>query len=175
MGTLAHCVCECGNTKNTYIYDIVNGKIRSCGCLLAESRIKNADRMRLGAGIAASNSYYYRYKQSAKDRDIEFLLDKEDFDKITSKNCFYCDSLPEKRTSGYLDQYIFANGIDRVDSNVGYNTSNTVPCCRFCNVLKMKHNVNDFLLQIKKIYENLDLSRDESEISYKLIHGEHHD
>lgn len=31
-----HCVCDCGNTKDVLQQNLVNGHVRSCGCLLVE-------------------------------------------------------------------------------------------------------------------------------------------
>jgi hypothetical protein len=35
------CVCDCGEQKIAYGYLLVNGHVRSCGCLRADSQMKN--------------------------------------------------------------------------------------------------------------------------------------
>lgn len=36
--TYARCVCDCGNEKDIYLYNILKGATKSCGCLERESR-----------------------------------------------------------------------------------------------------------------------------------------
>lgn len=45
------------------------------------------------------------------------------------------------------------NGIDRLDSNIGYNIENCVTCCKQCNIMKNVWSEKDFLNKIKEIYE----------------------
>lgn len=37
-GRIAKCKCECGETKEIYFYNVINGKSKSCGCFERESR-----------------------------------------------------------------------------------------------------------------------------------------
>ena len=46
-------------------------------------------------------------------------------------------------------------GIDRKDNNKGYTNDNCVPCCGFCNKMKMDHSIDEFYSQIIRIYNNL--------------------
>lgn len=43
------------------------------------------------------------------------------------------------------------NGIDRIDSNIGYITSNCVTCCGGCNIAKGKKTPDEFIDQCKII------------------------
>ena len=47
--------------------------------------------------------------------------------------------------------YLYS-GIDRIDSNLGYLENNVVPCCKFCNFMKLNLTTEDFLNRIAKIY-----------------------
>ena len=51
------------------------------------------------------------------------------------------------------------NGVDRIDSSLGYSVNNCLPCCEKCNKMKLVYETNDFLNHIKQIYEfnNLNL------------------
>ena len=40
-GKLVICKCECGTEKKLKLYDLKNGKTKSCGCI---RRLKGADR-----------------------------------------------------------------------------------------------------------------------------------
>ena len=43
------------------------------------------------------------------------------------------------------------NGIDRVDSKIGYVEGNIVPCCEKCNFMKSNLEVDVFLEHVHKI------------------------
>ena len=90
------------------------------------------------------NVTYYKYHHGAIERKLEFTLTKEDFESIIINNCYYCKSKPTKYS-----------GIDRFDNNEGYTLENCVPCCTTCNFLKHTLSYDDFILQIKKIYNHL--------------------
>lgn len=85
---------------------------------------------------------FHKYKDTAKYRGHEFELDCDDFNLLLNENCHYCNSKK-------------SNGIDRVDSNIGYIKGNVLPCCKKCNFMKNTHSYNDFLKHISIIYKNL--------------------
>ena len=82
---------------------------------------------------------YNIYKKNAIRRNIDFQLTKEEFYAITSQPCHYC---------GDLHNY---NGVDRIESNKGYYVNNCVPCCEYCNKMKLDYSVDFWLNHIKKI------------------------
>ena len=95
------------------------------------------------------------YKTRAKSRGIEFHLNIDEFIDIVIKDCLYCGSKPSLRKR---ERYtIKVNGVDRLDSAIGYVKGNVVPCCGICNQMKSNHDPSDFKLHIKKIYENMKL------------------
>ena len=71
---------------------------------------------------------------------------------IITKNCHYCNAAPSlphiKRSTNGL---FISNGIDRLDSNIGYIYENCVPCCRTCNVMKNVLTHNEFITHIERI------------------------
>jgi len=50
------------------------------------------------------------------------------------------------------DDFILVNGIDRINSNIGYIEGNVVPCCKHCNRAKNTMSDSEFREWIKKIY-----------------------
>lgn len=90
------------------------------------------------------NVTYSKYQHGALERKLEFTLTKENFDTIIIKDCHYCKSSPVKYS-----------GIDRFDNNKGYTLDNCVACCTTCNFLKHTLSYDDFIIQIKKIYNHL--------------------
>lgn len=137
--------CDCGNETIHEGYRVKSGIIKSCGC----SRKRNIND--------TNKLKYYSfsdYKYRANKKNIKFELDFYEFDKLTSSNCFYCGSEPEFRSRKYkYNGYI--NGIDRINPNIGYISSNVVSCCKYCNIAKNSLSQNEFLELISKIYENL--------------------
>jgi hypothetical protein len=85
---------------------------------------------------------YTTYRNGAKFRNMEFNLTEDEFNIYWQVPCHYCGS------------DIDTIGIDRVDSTIGYNMSNIVPCCTICNMMKMDLDSKVFLTQIEKIYQH---------------------
>lgn len=102
------------------------------------------------------NILYNQYKQNAILRGFNFDLSKENFVNLVSSNCHYCGSAPEEKQ--HLKRYnktetpVFTNGIDRIDSRLGYTITNCVPCCTVCNRMKLDYDLNFFHNHISKIY-----------------------
>lgn len=85
---------------------------------------------------------FKRYQYDSQRYSRRFNLTFEQFSEIVVRPCEYCGS--EKSL-----------GVDRVDSSIGYEIENCVPCCRICNVMKNSLSVEDFLDHIKKIFEKV--------------------
>lgn len=99
---------------------------------------------------------YQSYIQAAKKRSLSWNIEYKQFLEITKQKCYYCDAEPEMRPS-HSKRWGFKfpmSGIDRIDSNRGYEIDNVVPCCSYCNQAKWDHDVQDFLLWIKRVYSH---------------------
>jgi hypothetical protein len=136
---------------------------------------KRPQKMRTEPGEASFNNLFSIYKTSARARGVEFNLSKEAFKELATKACHYCGEPPKPynkyyNRSGSVQkcmphifeetanrQWIFVNGIDRLVSDVGYITDNCVTCCSTCNYLKSDSSLEDFLVEIKRIYEHMNL------------------
>lgn len=89
----------------------------------------------------STNGQYNIYKRSADQRNIEFCLEVPLYESIVRSPCVYCNEVQER---GF-------NGIDRVDSDVGYVESNCFSCCQMCNYMKGCCGVDYFLKKIEHI------------------------
>lgn len=147
------CKCDCGNLKEICRSDFLNKNTQSCGCIRTEylQSKKNID--------CAFQKLLYTYKKNAKARGLEFNLSESEFRTLTKQNCFYCNSFPSSKLQrGNKNEYNYIyNGIDRVDNTKGYSICNCVPCCKKCNRMKMDFSKKDFLEQIAKISQYLNL------------------
>lgn len=149
--------CSCGIEKLVLTSNLTKGKTKSCGCLrneISTKRILQYPGEKFDKGIGSCNFLWNRYKQSAKKRHIEFLLNKEEFKTLTSKKCTYCNSEPSQYIKGHRSNggYIY-NGIDRVNPSIGYVLKNCVTCCDKCNYMKRLMTVEDFLSHVNKIFQ----------------------
>ena len=87
------------------------------------------------------NLQYGVYSRSARDKNLDFEILQEEFDKLVKEPCHYCDVIQER---GF-------NGIDRLGSNIGYIVDNCVSCCKTCNYMKCSLSVDVFLKRIEHI------------------------
>lgn len=86
------------------------------------------------------------YKSRAEQKKVEFTLTKDEFVSLREKDCHYCErSYTEK---------VHINGIDRLDSSIGYTSSNCVSCCGDCNYAKGTIDECVFLQKCVLIHKN---------------------
>lgn len=151
------CKCDCGNEIVARKYSLFNGLIKSCKCLHKEA-------IRLQKGAASFNKLYSQYKKDAIRRRLLFELSKEEFNKLTSSNCYYCGKSPSTVTKqikvsekgkrhGFFGNYIY-NGIDRKDSKKGYAVDNCMPCCNKCNFIKQLMSIDEFRNWVLRVHAN---------------------
>lgn len=105
----------------------------------------------------AYNVFRGNYKRAAIHRGLSWNLSPEEFKNIVSKPCYYCGAEPIQKN--HLKRYmrvktpVYLNGIDRINSKLGYSIENCVPCCEKCNRMKLDYSKEDFLSHIEKIYK----------------------
>lgn len=146
---LWECTCTCGNNTITTGSRLRSFHTKSCGCLVPS---KLRTRV-IGWESGAQNNLYAQYKSNAKGRDLEFALSKDHFIYLTQENCYYCNCQPSNaiKYGNHLYKY---NGLDRIDSSLGYIESNVLPCCIVCNTMKFDLPQNEFYNHIKNIILN---------------------
>lgn len=164
-GGLWKCLCDCGNTKNVKGYQIIN--IDSCGCAVKE-RIEELSKSLRKYSERTINKRYKTHVIGAKIRNM-LPMPKEEWLKLVFLPCQYCGSYDvrnEFRGNRYkhtlitvskeeIEKYeLKMNGIDRVDSKLGYIEGNCVPCCYKCNCMKRNYSLEEFLVRIKRVYEH---------------------
>lgn len=150
-----NCICDCGKEITVRLTSMKSGHSTSCGCYIAEC---TKERFIKPEGEASFNALYGSYRKSAKNRNHEFTLSKDEFREITLQDCFYCGVAPSQfRNHSYVNGFYIHNGIDRVDNNIGYDKENCVACCEWCNRMKLNYSLSEFEEQIEKVYLNLKL------------------
>ena len=138
------CRCDCGNETVVRGDHLREGASRSCRCL-----------RNLPTGHAAFNALYKVYIRWAKKRNLVWNLSREQFRDLTQGSCSYCGSLPQqiygKKSSN--GRYIY-NGIDRIDSSLGYVPNNVTSCCGQCNMAKRDMTVGEFIAWGRSFYKH---------------------
>lgn len=150
------CLCDCGKQCKIRASNLTCGITKSCGCLAMENMNKFIQsHVKKPPGIRCRNYVYNSYKTGSKARKLQFELSIEEFERLTSLNCYYCGVNPSNiRKSEYGNGEFIYNGIDRVDNNKGYVIGNCVPCCYVCNFMKRALSLEIFVSQSIKISKN---------------------
>lgn len=134
------CDCDCKKTAICDSRGLLKGNIKSCGCLHDGSK-------------ASFNEIFSKYRVGAKKRNLEFSLDKEEFKLFIDANCHYCGAEPSQIAKSGIP-YLY-NGIDRIDSLIGYTKDNLVTSCIKCNRMKAAISYDEFIFNIFSIYLNM--------------------
>lgn len=81
---------------------------------------------------------YNSIRKGASIRNMIFDLSFKEYLPFYNQPCCYCGSTDR-------------NGLDRLDSSMGYNKNNVVSCCTACNIMKSTLDPRDFVFQCRKI------------------------
>ena len=152
------CKCDCGGTKITRGHTLRNGKCKSCGaCGLSRLQAAKDKPQRLA---------YKSYKLGAKNRGLPFSITYDTFLELTEKPCHLCGRKPYERKYGFTrkrysigvhaDVSSVFNGLDRLDSELGYIDGNVAACCAMCNRMKSDFCLDTFLEKVVEIYKNME-------------------
>jgi hypothetical protein len=157
--------CICGNIETAPKYSLSQSKkFRNTYCCstcrkdkISEwaktASVKYKDPIEGKCSILFSN-----YRSKCKKKSWVFNLTFDQFKQLVTSNCHYCNLEPNKcrkdRSKSRLGlSRVYFNGVDRIDSSIGYNIDNVVSCCEDCNKAKRNLSYTQFLNLIKRIYE----------------------
>lgn len=147
------CICSCGTNKSvTHRTLMKHNNVQNCGCKTIDTLIKRSSNPN-----AAFKKVYRNYTNRAKVYGIHWSLTDNEFYKLTQEKCFYCGIEPNKISkpwSKYSPEFTY-NGIDRIDSNKGYELTNCLTCCTKCNYAKNTMSIEEFKKWIVRIYKHL--------------------
>jgi hypothetical protein len=160
------CKCDCGNNKAIRSDALRTGVTKSCGCYHPEEKPRRKPVLKIGQ--SQKNALYRGYRYAAKQREIEFSLSVETFERLIALDCFYCGCKPstKSRTLNRFGDFYY-NGIDRLDSSKGYIEGNVVPCCKKCNLGKRDYSYEEFVNWIKRTADHLNAK----EVSNALLNN----
>jgi len=126
--------------SSKYCSDICRKTVR--GRVNKKNEERRADKISSGDINFIAKDAFLRYKRESTKRGLVFNLTLDFFIKHVNAPCYYCGDL------------IIKVGFDRLDNNVGYIESNSVPCCAVCNFMKRNMNLDLFIEKCIKISYN---------------------
>jgi len=94
------------------------------------------------------SSYLLRSNYCGNDFELSF----EEFEKIVTSKCYYCN-VPYKE---------FLLGVDQLECSKGYTKTNSIPCCEMCNMMKNTLNEATFILMCAHIARHNNIIKIES-------------
>lgn len=92
-----------------------------------------------GHSIIARRRSQYMHK--AKERGLRFALSYDEMHDLLGRPCAYCGGE--------------GGGIDRIDSDKGYEAGNVNPCCWECNQMKNDTPLAEWVARMKQIIEHV--------------------
>lgn len=162
--------CACGNSqwvRYDYIAKVKKRGIKGClkcsgpGRLRSKTSkpLKETARRKYNERDFAIRQHYAVYKSVAlRRKKISFDISFEEFLEYVNGECYYCGRPPYRvyKIHTYKKvNHIVMNGIDRIDSNLGYENLNIRTCCTVCNQMKSNLSENVFLEHVRNISKKL--------------------
>lgn len=145
------CQCICGNIAKYDASHLNTGRSKNCSRCSYKTRPQSEVKY-----TPLERLFNLSIVQRVKKKNIPLEITIDEYSNIIEANCYYCGAEPLlKRYAGGI---IWANGVDRIDSSIGYTLDNCVACCKKCNTMKMDMKVYDFFEQILKIVKHHNLN-----------------
>ena len=146
------CKCEiCGKTREVG-FDSLNNRENSSYNKNGETLCSDCANGKMSGENSGKYIHgqvrFSEYQSNARKRNIEFNLTPIEFKEIVEKPCHYWGGHSIERNPQSR-----GNGIDRKDSNLGYQYINCVPCCSTCNFFKNTMEYKEFLKYIRDLYK----------------------
>lgn len=155
------CICECGSIHTVTGESIRSGKSKSCGCIQKIPPNYEPDRKK-----AIYKNLYKSMKDRSIKKGIKTNISLNEFIEISKQPCYYCglknsnyaNDLAVKKWNDKIknergNEIVYYNGIDRIDSSIGYLKNNIVSCCKYCNIAKNVMSQIEFKEFIKRVYD----------------------
>lgn len=150
-----NCLCACGVNKVVNSSSLIRGNTKSCGCWYKEF---NTLRFQKDPQETNLVDLWHNYRAGATKRKLSFELSKDEFRYLVSQPCTYCGLPPSRELKTHRNQEmpgrangILYTGIDRVDSNIGYTSKNSVSCCFICNRAKNNMTMDEWESWLERI------------------------
>lgn len=144
---------EYGRRRRKELKEVINKKVRE-----ARANDPNkAEKQKRARQLPRQR--WHQFKRAAIRRQKTFSITYEQFINLIGMPCYYCNNeLGKKVETG--------SGLDRLDNSLGYEITNVVSCCTFCNKLKgsMFNNIEmkaiaNIIILLKRKNDSLDITQ----------------
>jgi hypothetical protein len=144
--TMTERICvDCGNGFEAYLtrYNKEGKRCSHCRDTMAAQDAKRSGRVRKynEERLKASSLHFKEYYTNAHERGYEFTLTLEQFQELVVQPCYYCNVFSPTE----------ANGLDRINNDIGYTPENCKSCCGICNRMKSFYHPVFFVEKVKHI------------------------
>jgi hypothetical protein len=129
--------CDCGKEKAVAYFNVRHGRQVSCGCLRGPAALGGRKQYQPGISNHSPKTLYSIFCREARKRNLVNELSLEQWQNLRRMPCGYCG----------LD----ATGIDRIESSLGYLSSNVTAACERCNKMKGSQSASDWYAQIERV------------------------
>lgn len=134
------CLCGCGSIINASTNDLLVDGVTHCDAD-ASCNVERHIEQPMPNYTTAIRKRYASYALKAYAAGMHFSLSEEGFVSFLLGDCVYCG-----------EQSVNAcNGIDRIDSDGGYDIENCVSCCKWCNWAKRDRSYDAFIKWLETI------------------------
>lgn len=141
---VADCLCDCGSICSHRVSRLRTGRATRCGPCARKETWRTRERP--SSEDMAIRRRHEIYSDNAARRSHAFELTSQQTRELFLSDCHYCGHPPSTLAKAKGSQVgVLVNGIDRLDSSLGYTAGNVVPCCPQCNFAKRDMSVSDFL------------------------------
>ena len=134
------CCVKCYQNKPSADFRPERGTCKTC-----EAKRQKAYYTKHGRRYGKKH-HLWQYKNGAKIRGLAMELSDETILQMFDQPCAYCGRL--------ACEYDW-NGIDRINSNLGYVIGNVVSACSLCNLGKRNLTHDEFISWIKAVYSHI--------------------
>jgi hypothetical protein len=148
--TYWECKCICG--LNCIIRGDCLNSNTSCGC---QTAVIQSQKKILPNKVANISRIFRQYKRRGLKSGKGFSLSRSEFESLIFSNCYFCGKPPSNcgkiKTKSGIQSLIY-NGIDRLDSSLGYHLDNCVTSCIICNIAKSDMSIKEFYKWIVTVF-----------------------
>lgn len=144
--------CDCGVIFAAYSYNLENGTTRRCTACANKDRLGKPNlKNRIDPVQRTINDQWNVFRKCARKHGEEFIT-KDKWLSLVTSDCVYCQSPPTniRRAVAHAQDFRY-NGVDRIDSSLGYVSGNVQTACWTCNRMKGNLSHEAFLAHIRKI------------------------
>lgn len=144
------CVCTCNKVSRIRLGELRRSDNPACIKCSSKERGKKLSK---SPEMVIARAVFSCIERGAKKRGLPFNISLEYFLLCAKMPCNYCGAIGSciRKSPRFCGEFHY-NGLDRLDSSLGYSEENTVPCCKACNYAKHTMSVPEFLEWASRLY-----------------------